>query len=96
MDLELEAKDNAGFTALHLAIRTVGELNTTRPVRSLLLKGASRKAVTNKGESCTDLIKDNVAQHQLQELHQMLKEPKYIECFMMKTPMVPLRKNHKT
>lgn len=63
MDLELEAKDEAGFTALHLAIRTVGELNTTRPVRSLLLKGASRKAVTNKGESCTDLIKDNVAQH---------------------------------
>jgi len=26
----------------------------------------------------------------------MLKEPKYIECFMVKTPMVKLTKNHKT
>jgi len=26
----------------------------------------------------------------------MLKVPKYIECFMIKTPMVPLKPNHKT
>jgi len=26
----------------------------------------------------------------------MLIEPKYIECFMVKTPLVPLRHNHKT
>lgn len=30
------------------------------------------------------------------DLQNMLKEPKYIECFMVKTPMVKLRKNHKT
>ena len=30
------------------------------------------------------------------DLISMLKEPKYIECFMVKTPMVKLRKNHKT
>lgn len=26
----------------------------------------------------------------------MLQEPKYLECFMPKTPLVPLKKNHKT
>lgn len=30
------------------------------------------------------------------ELQQMLKVPRYIECFMIKTPMVPLKPNHKT
>lgn len=32
----------------------------------------------------------------INELRQMLKVPKYIECFMIKTPMVPLKPNHKT
>ena len=31
-----------------------------------------------------------------EDLINMLKQPKYIECFMVKTPMVKLRKNHKT
>ena len=39
---ELEIQDQAGFTPLHLAIKSVGELKSTRPVRALLLKGASR------------------------------------------------------
>jgi hypothetical protein len=26
----------------------------------------------------------------------MLIEPRYIECFMVKTPLVPLKHNHKT
>jgi len=26
----------------------------------------------------------------------MLTEPSYIECFMVRTPLVPLKKNHKT
>lgn len=31
-----------------------------------------------------------------QELERMLKEPSYVECFMVKTPLKPLRQNHKT
>ena len=52
MKPDLDLKDQAGFTPLHLAIRTVGDLNTTRPVRALLLKGASRNSVNSKGETC--------------------------------------------
>lgn len=49
---ELEIQDQAGFTPLHLAIKSVGELKSTRPVRALLLKGASREARNLKGETC--------------------------------------------
>ena len=45
MDPDLEIQDTSGLTPLHLAIKSVGELGSTRPVRSLLLKGASRDAV---------------------------------------------------
>ena len=43
----LEIQDNLGFTPLHLAIRSVDELKSTRPVRSLLLKGAKRSMKNN-------------------------------------------------
>jgi palmitoyltransferase ZDHHC13/17 len=45
----LEIPDKMGFTPLHLAIRSVDELKSTRPVRSLLLKGSDRSAKNNEG-----------------------------------------------
>jgi hypothetical protein len=85
-----------GFTPLHLAIRSVDELKSTRSVRSLLLKGASRSPKTNGGQSCIDLIRESVPEQMRKELTAILEQPTYIECCMMKTPMVKLRKNHKT
>ena len=92
----LEIQDNLGFTPLHLAIRTVDELKSTRPVRSLLLSGAKRSKQTNEGETAIDMIRDNLPENMKKELIGMLEEPSYIECFMVKTPMVKLRRNHKT
>lgn len=40
MKPNLELCDNAGFTPLHLAIRSVKDIQSTRPVRALLLKGS--------------------------------------------------------
>lgn len=65
-------------------------------MRALLLKGAKRSALNSKRESCISMIKDNVQNSMKQELNQMLTEPSYIECFMVRTPLVPLKKNHKT
>ena len=42
------------------------------------------------------MIKESLPQHLQRELHQMLKQPRYIECFMVRTPLLPLRQNHKT
>jgi len=44
----LEAQDQNGLTPLHLAIKSVPDLDSTRPVRSLLLKGSSRDALTHQ------------------------------------------------
>ena len=56
----LEIKDSSGLTPLHLAIKSVGDLRSTRPVRSLLLKGANRHAVNNQGQNVFEIIKDDV------------------------------------
>jgi len=62
-----------------------------------LLKGASRTARSEKGELPEEMIDEKrTAQQTQQELRNMLKEPKYLECFMIKTPLKPLRQNHKT
>lgn len=65
-------------------------------MRALLLKGASRDARNNKNETCEQMIKENVMPQIANELRQMLKKPKFVECCMFKTPLVVLRQNHKT
>jgi len=44
MQPNLEYQDNQGNTPLHLAIKSVATLRSTRPVRALLLRGAKRSA----------------------------------------------------
>jgi hypothetical protein len=43
------------------------------------------------------MIKDDVKNLNMgDELKNMLKQPNYVECCMVRTPLVPLRQNHKT
>ena len=56
----LEIQDSSGLTPLHLAIKSVGDLRSTRPVRALLLKGSNRHAVNNQGQNVFEIIKDDV------------------------------------
>lgn len=51
MNPDLEAKDQKGFTALHLAVKSVEHLKSTRPVKALLLKGANRLAKDLEGRT---------------------------------------------
>lgn len=46
MGPDLELADQNGLTPLHLAVRAVPEMQSTRAVRALLLKGSSRAAVS--------------------------------------------------
>ena len=43
----LEIQDLDGYTALHLAVKSAETLNSCRPVRALLYKGASRDVRDN-------------------------------------------------
>jgi hypothetical protein len=81
---------------LHLAIRSVAELKTTRPVRALLIRGALRSPISKAGQTSLQMVKEDLPSGIKGDLQNMLKEPKYIECFMVRTPLVKLRRNHKT
>lgn len=46
---DLNHKDDEGNTALHLAIKVVDDLKSTRPVRSLLYNGIRTDIPDDKG-----------------------------------------------
>jgi ankyrin repeat protein len=52
----LDDPDIEGYTPLHLAVKSVETLKSTRPVRSLLIRGASREARDKNDRRPIDLI----------------------------------------
>lgn len=58
MNPYIECKDNQGYTPLHLAVKSVEQLKSTRPVKALLLKGANRNALDSNGRKPIDLISE--------------------------------------
>ena len=93
---DLEEQDIEGYTALHLAVKSVDQIKTTRPVRTLLVRGSSRDSVDKQGRRAVDLV-DQVNDPGLQqELRVMLKKPRVITCCMVKTPLMLMRKSLST
>jgi ankyrin repeat protein len=52
----IDDQDVEGYTPLHLAIKSVEALNSTRPVRSLLIRGASRNIRDKAGRRPIDVV----------------------------------------
>jgi len=65
-------------------------------VRFLLMKGARRDQVTFENQTCLDLIPSNCSDSLKRQLRAILAQPSYLECFMLKTPMVKLSPNQRT
>jgi hypothetical protein len=65
-------KINKASPPLHLAVKSVEVLKSTRPVRALLLKGSLRADVDNSGRTPTDMISPNLATNLRLELISML------------------------
>ena len=96
MNPKLEVKDMKGFTPLHLAVKSVEILKSSRPVRALLLKGANRSAKDNEGKIPAHHISPNMAEPLRRELRSILAKPRFFECLMIKTPLLPLKPSRKT
>lgn len=60
------------------------------------MKGAKRDAKDKDGKIPADYISDNLPDTLRRDLKNMLAKPRFIECLMVKTPLVPLKPNHKT
>ena len=52
----LDDQDIEGYTPLHLAVKSCDAMKSTRPVRSLLIRGASREARDKQGRRPVDLL----------------------------------------
>jgi hypothetical protein len=63
------------LTPLHLAIKAVNDLNTTRPVRALLICGASRNKEDLIKRKPIDLIIEVEDPKLRRELKEILKKP---------------------
>eukprot|EP00347_Sterkiella_histriomuscorum_P009544 403340798 len=93
---DVNAVDLNGLTPLHLAIKSTEETQSTRTVRHLLIKGASREALDNLGRKPIDLVedvKDGLLRH---ELSHLLRVPKSYQCFNFSTPLVKVEKSKNT
>jgi len=96
MKPDLEAQDVTGFTPLHIAIMCVEKLGSSRNVKSLLLRGAKRDSKDNNGKTPAEIIPESFEDDTRQELESILSHQSYCECMMMKVPLIPLKRNHKT
>lgn len=95
---DLEAKDVFGFTPLRIAAETVEKLGSTRSVKALLLRGANRYTQDFKGKTPFDSVREKSNEecsHKV-ELMNCLEKQSYWECLMLRVPLTPLSKNHKT
>ena len=53
---DVDVQDKEGSTALHLAVRSVEELESTRPIRALLMKGANPDIKDKEGLLAIDHV----------------------------------------
>ena len=72
MNPDLNAQDQKGFTPLHLAVKSVEQLKSTRPVRALLLKGACRDTQDLEGKTAREVIGAGVPDNLRLDLENML------------------------
>jgi palmitoyltransferase ZDHHC13/17 len=95
-EIRINEADQRGLTPLHLAVKAVNDLNTTRPVRALLICGASRKSEDKIKRKPIDLI-DEVEDPKLKnELKDILSNPSSFSCLMLKTPLRKVSKKPTT
>ena len=52
----MNIKDQEGFTPLHLAIKSTDTVESTRPVRFLLIRGADKTALDKQNRTAMELV----------------------------------------
>ena len=71
-------------------------MKSSRCVRQLLIKGASRDIKDTLGRRPVDLA-ETISHGNLQrQVRQMLKPVKMWECLMLKTPMMKMKRSNRT
>ena len=69
---KLNMQDIDGFTPLHFVVKAADELQSGRPLRALLMKGATRDVKDNNGQTPYDLCEDMKSRKLGRELKESL------------------------
>ena len=105
---DINAVNEEGDTPLHLLVKNVYKLDSSKLVRELICKGADRDAVNLEGKKPIDILKHECSQHEKngdrlmsnnlrQELEEMLgPQPVYIPCCHVKQPLMKIEKSYST
>lgn len=94
---KVNAQDNVGNTPLHLAVRSAEHFPTTRSIKELLIKGASRDIKEENGLKPIDLVAEIENEALRIELTQLLKKPGfYLPCCHFKQPIQKIEPNNNT
>jgi palmitoyltransferase ZDHHC13/17 len=89
-------QDIDGFTPLHLAVKSTDSLKHTRPVKALLIRGASRTVKDRQDRMPCDLIKEIGSATLRQNLTEDLRQPSNLDCYMIKNPLKKVSQSYTT
>ena len=81
---------------MHLAVKSVEKLGSTRPVRALLMKGANPKIKDNKGNLPIDYVKMFEGVEFVDDLKGMLSENSLSCCCFIDGPLRKISNNRTT
>ena len=88
--------DQEGYTPLHLAVKSVDSVESTRPVRFLLIRGADKERIDKQGRTPMDILDEVRSPDLANELRRMLGEGKKLECLMLSAPTRLVKRNSRT
>jgi len=85
----VNAKDTKGLTPLHLSVKAAEDLQSSRSIRHLLIKGADKTIMDNDGRMPINIANDLRTEAMKHEIIKLLDEKDSFigDCFMIKTPM---------
>lgn len=93
---DLKLQDIDGYTALHLAVKSTEELESCRPIRALLFRGAPKDIEDKAGNTPLDLTQRIESLTLRDELVGYLTaKGGMLDCCMLKTPLKKVEKSYK-
>lgn len=90
---DFDHRNDAGQTALHVAVTSADESESVRCIRFLLLRGADKEIVDNNGLKAIDYC-DKIEDAKLKsEALKMLEKPSVMDFLMLSPPTRKMRKS---
>ena len=85
---DVNLQDKEGYTPLHLAVRSIESLDSCRPIRALLIKGADSSLCDNKSKTPLDYVNELSTGHIQDEAKSLLEQHRTFKSVIKGLPPV--------